>query len=821
MVGPLARGAAVTGLVLVTVGGAGLWLRADQSAVSKAPASIQPLKPVLDQYCVTCHNSKLRTAGLAIDELLAAPTEKNAEAWEKVARKLRTQEMPPPGLPRPNQPTYRQSTATLEAVLDAAAASAPNPGRVAVHRLNRLEYVNAVRDLLDVEVDGNALLSADDTNQEGFDNIASILSVSPALLENYLSAARAVSRLAIGDRTLVPAVETFKISKSLVQEDRMSEDLPFGSQGGTAIHHRFPLDAEYTIKVRLRRQEYDYLLAMGEPHQIDIRLDGVLLKRFSVGGEAKGMTMPESYAGNTQGGPEFEVYMHTADDGLEVRVPVTAGEHVVGVSFVRRFWEPEGISQPPLTGFGRTTNEYYHGYPGVEFVYIGGPYGTVSPGNPASRRKIFVCTPRNAAGEEPCARQILTTLAKRAYRRPLTEPDIQTLVRFYREGRAGGDFDAGIRAGLERILAAPSFLFRVERQPAGVAPGSVYSVSDVDLASRLSFFLWSSIPDNELLDLAIAGKLHQPAVLEQQIRRMLADRRSQALVQDFASRWLELNKLSGVVPDTELYQEFDENLRDAMAQETRLFVGNELREDHAIPNLLAANYTYLNERLARHYGIPNVYGNHFRRVTLTEKERGGLLGQASVLTVTSYPNRTSVAIRGRWLLANLLGSPPPAPPANVPALAEAAADGQPKSLRERMEIHRKSPECAGCHRRMDPMGFALENFDALGKWRTVADGVPVDASAALPDGTHFDGVNGLRNVIASHQEDFVRTFTEKLMAYGLGRGVEYTDLPEVRKIAREAGDKGYRWSSIILGIANSPQFRMSVAGGEPQKVARK
>ncbi|MEP6715748.1 MAG: DUF1592 domain-containing protein [Terriglobia bacterium] len=831
-------GIAAASLLLTIGGGAELWLRADQSPapasrtstavkpvtpkpVIAEPVSLATLRPVLDRYCVGCHNNKAKTAGLELDSLMTAPVGKNAETWEKVARKLRTQEMPPPGMPRPDQTAYLRANALLEAALESAAIAAPHPGRVAVHRLNRVEYVNAVRDLLDVRVDGTALLTADDVNQEGFDNIASILSVSPALLQNYLSAARTVSRLAIGDTAIVPAIETYKISKALVQDDRMGEDLPFGSQGGTAIRHRFPLDAEYSFKVLLRRQEYDYLVGMGEPHQIEIRLDGALLKRISVGGEAKGMTTPESYGGNTQGGPEFEFYMHNADATLEVRGPVTAGEHVVGISFLRRFWEPEGILQPPQTGFARSTNEYYHGNPDVEFVYIGGPYGHVSPGNPASRQKIFLCSPRNTAEEEPCARRILSTLAKRAYRRPLTEADIQTVLRFYREGRTGGDFDAGIREGLERILAAPSFLFRVEHQPAGLAPGAVYAVNDVDLASRLSFFLWSSIPDDPLLDLAVAGKLHEPAVLDQQVRRMLRDSRSDALVNGFVNRWLELNKLAGVVPDTELYSEFDENLRDAMAQETRLFVKNELREDHSVASLLTANYTYLNERLAKHYGIPDIYGSHFRRVTLPEGVRGGLLGQASVLTVTSYPNRTSVAIRGRWLLANILGSPPPAPPANIPPLPEAAANGGPKSLRERMSIHRQNAVCAGCHRRMDPLGFALENFDADGKWRKEADGVPVDASAALPDGTQFDGVIGLRELLASHQEDFARTLTEKLIAYALGRGVEYTDEPTVRGIARDAGVNGYRWSSVLAGIAKSAPFRTAAAGGEPPKIARK
>src|SRR5579864_9412785 len=472
---------AIAGCFGLTVIGASclhLWAAQVQKPARTAPYSPPASSPapttaaaraVLDKYCVTCHNEKAKTAGLQLDSLDLQHPGDHAETWEKVARKLRTREMPPPGLPRPEPAAYTEATVQVETALDAAAAAKPNPGRVAVHRLNRAEYTNAIRDLLGLEIDGRALLSSDDSDQEGFDNVASVLSVSPALLENYLSAARTISRLAVGDTTLNPGIDTFKLSKLLIQDERMSEDLPFGSQGGTAIRYHFPLDGDYTIKVLLRRQEYDYLVGMGEPHQIDLRLDGVLLKRFSVGGEAKGMTMPESFAGNTQGDPEFEVYMHTADAGLETRVPVKAGDHEVGISFVRRFWEPEGVSQPPQTGFARTTNEYYHGNPAVEFVYIGGPYGKITPGDSPARRRVFVCNPKDASAEDPCAIKILSTLARRAYRRPVTEADIQTLLSFYRDGRSGQSFDAGIQQGIERILASPSFLFRIEREPAGIA----------------------------------------------------------------------------------------------------------------------------------------------------------------------------------------------------------------------------------------------------------------------------------------------------------------------------------------------------------------
>lgn len=788
-----------------------------QSSEAHKPATP---RAVIDKYCIGCHNATLKTAGLMLDRLDASQLGDHSEEWEKVARKFRTGEMPPPGLSRPDAATYVTTASQLEAGLDAAAAAKPNPGRVAVHRLNRNEYAAAIRDLFALEVDGQALLPADDADQEGFDNVASVLSISPLLLENYMSAARRISRLAVNDLTLNPVIDTFKISKALVQEDQMSDDLPFGSQGGALISYYFPLDGEYTIKVSLRREEYDYLVGIGEPHQIDFRLDGVLLKRFTIGGAAKGKMMPETYAGNTQGDPEFEIYMHTADDGLEARFAVKAGEHKVGISFVHRYWEPEGVLQPPQTGFARSTNEYYHGEPAVEIVMIGGPYSATASLDSPTRRKLFVCNPAKSAEEGPCAKKILSTLATRAYRRPLTDQDVQTLMSFYRAGREGQTFSAGVQQGVERILASPSFLFRLEREPPNLTAGEVYPLSELDLASRLSFFLWSSVPDDELLDAAIHRKLKEKTVWEQQVRRMLRDPRSKALVNNFATRWLELNKLAGVVPDTKLYPEFDENLRDAMMRETLLFMESQIHEDCGVSELVNANYTFLNERLAKHYGIPNIYGSNFRRVVSSDGIRAGLLSQASILTVTSYPNRTSVTMRGRWLLANLLGAPPPPPPPNIPLLKEAGANGQPRALRERMELHRQNPACASCHQRMDPLGFSLENFDADGKWRAEADGAPVDATAALPDGSRFDGLNGLRALLASHKEELVRTFTGKLLAYAIGRGIEYSDEPAIRKIARDAAHSDYRWSSIILGITESVPFQMGVAVGSEQEGRR-
>jgi hypothetical protein len=771
------------------------------------------VKPALDRYCVTCHNAKLKTAGLSLEQVDPSRVGLDAEMWEKVARKLRTREMPPSGIPRPDQATYEQLVSTLETALDEAAAVDPHPGRVVIHRLNRTEYTNAIRDLLSLDVDGRALLPADEPDQQGFDNVAGVLSVSPRLLENYMTAANTISRLAIGDATITPVEDTVRIPTATAQDDRASEDLPFGSRGGVSIPYHFPLDGDYRIKVVLKRQLYLYLIGMGEPHQIDVRLDGTLLKRFTIGGEGKGMTAPESFAGNTQGEPQWEEYMHTADAGLMVRVPVTAGAHRVGISFVRRQWEPEGVLQPPQRGFARTTNELYFGNPSVDNVSIAGPLAVRPTTDSPARRTVFICRPTGAATEESCARRILSTLARRAYRGAVSDTEIDTLLRFYRAGRADDNFDAGIQQGLRRMLASPRFLFRLEREPASAPTGQPYRVNDFDLASRLSFFLWSSIPDDELLAVAAKGTLSDRATLERQVRRMLGDRRAQALVDNFASQWLTIGKLSGVVPDVDAHPEFDENLRDAFRQETRLFIGSQLREDRSVVDLVTANYSFVNERLARHYRIPNVYGSHFRRVTFTDGVRGGLLGQGSILTVTSYPNRTSPVLRGRWLLDNVLGAPPPPPPPDIPLLNEGGTDTKTMSIRQQMEAHRKNPSCAVCHVRMDPLGFSLENFDALGKWRTTSEGIPVDASGALPDGTTFEGVAGLRQLIASHQDDFARTFTQKLLAYALGRSLDARDLPAVRRIARDASRNGYRWSSVILGVATSTPFTMSTAQG--------
>ena len=791
------------------------------TAQAKAPERepAPQLRTVLNQYCVSCHNQRLKVGGLALDALDPADVGKAADVWEKVATKLRTQEMPPPGKPRPSAVAYHAVTNELETALDVTATARPNPGRVPVHRLSRIEYANAVRDLLGLEIDAATLLASDEPDPDNFTNIASVLTVSPLLLEDYLSAAYKVSLLAVGDSKTAPVIETYQVPKALDQSDRTNDDLPFGSQGGTSIRHHFPVDGVYGVKVLLRRELYYYIMGIGEQHLLDIRIDGQRVRQFKVGGDAPGRPAPEGFVGNTFGDPEWEVYMQNADAGLELKVPVKAGTRQVTASFVRQHREHQGVLQPPQRGFARSTNELYFDHPAVDTVLISGPFEPAGAGDTVSRRKIFTCRPADRAAEDSCATKILSSLARRAYRRPVTEKEVGTLLASYEEGRADGGFESGIQYGIERILASPNFLFRVQRRPATATAGSVYRINDLELASRLSFFLWSSLPDDELLEVATRGQLSDASVLDQQVRRMLRDSRSQALIENFTTQWLKLGKLQGVVPDVDLFPDFNENLREAMLQETLTFVGHQIREDRSVLDLLTADYTFLNEPLAKHYGVANVYGSHLRQVRLPDRNRGGLLGHASVLTVTSYPNRTSPVIRGKWLLANILGAPPPPPPPDVPDLKEAERDGRVLSMREKLDIHRTNPVCASCHQRMDPLGFALENFDALGKWRTVSDGIRIDAAAALPDGGRFEGPEGLRTLLVNRRGEFVRTFTEKLLAYSIGRTIEFYDLPSVRKIARQAAANNYRWSSVVAAIVKSPPFTMAIVDDTAERTA--
>ena len=784
--------------------------RAIEPAISTPAAEpAAAARALLDTYCVTCHNDRLKTAGLSLAAIDTADVGHDAELWEKVLHKISTGQMPPAGRPRPDPPQAKTMTTWLADALDAAAAAHPDPGRVGLHRMNRTEYANAIRDLLALDVDAKALLLPDESD-EGFDNVAASLALSPAHLERYLAAARQISRLAIGDRTFAaaPANTLYKVPKLLEQNVRYSDDLPFGSRGGIAVRHTFPLDGEYGFKIRLRRQIYDYIIGMGRAQQLDLRIDGKRVKRFSVGGEATGTPGPLTWNGEIVGDTSYELYMHAADAGLEARAAVTAGEHVVSAAFVADPWEPEGVAQPLQVDFGRGSDEQFDGDAAVDALSIQGPFAARGAGDTRSRRAIFVCTPARPADEPACARKIVATLARRAYRRPLTGDEIETLLTFYERGRKEQGFEGGIQAAIERMLVSFNFLLRVDNDPANAAPGTVYHLSDVDLASRLSFFLWTSIPDEPLLTAAIRGQLSDAAVLEREVRRMLRDGRAKALVDSFGMQWLGLRKASSFLPDPNVFPEFDENLRAAFLQETSLFLDSQLREDRSILDLITADYSFVNERLADHYGVRGVYGERFRRVTFNDGTRGGLLGQGGILMVTSYPDRTAPVLRGVWVLDNLLGMPPPPPPPNVPDLETKDADGRVLTMRQQMEQHRKNPACSVCHVRMDPLGFALENFDAIGRWRTRASGAPVDAAAVFADGTPIDGVQGLRQFVLQHRDGYVHTFVEKMLTYALGRRIDYRDQPAIRQIMREAAAGDHRWSAIILAIVKSTPFQM-------------
>jgi mono/diheme cytochrome c family protein len=747
-----------------------LLLAGSLSAFATQRPAISAQRAVLNTYCVSCHNEKLKTADLMLDKAEVDHPAENPAIWEKVLRKLRAREMPPPQRPRPDDATYDSVVAYLEKVLDQAAEAKPNPGRPSAYRLNRPQYANAIRDLIALEIDSALLLPADDSGY-GFDNIGDVLTVSPMLLEKYLSAAASISRLAVGDPSISRTSVDYPIHPATVQTERESADLPIGSRGGIAIRHEFPLDAEYVIKVRLQRgKDATTIVGNSEQRELDIRLDGARLKLSTV---------------------------NASDDDLEVRAAVKAGPHIVAATFLKDTVKSEGILD--LTG-----NQAF--FEGVGTVSIAGPYGAKVPGDTPSRRKIFICRPAGPKDEETCATKIITTLARRAYRRPIKADEIPTLVIPYKAAREHGTFEDGIRMALERILVSPNFLFRVEIDPPGIAPGTAYRIRDLELASRLSFFLWSTIPDDELFDIAARGRLKEPAVLEQQVRRMLADPRANTLVSNFVNQWLYLRNMENVLPDPVAFPGFDENLRFALRRETDLFFQSMLKEDRSILDLLRADYTFLNERLARHYGISGIHGTEFRRVSLTNEERKGLLGKGSVLTVTSYPNRTSPTLRGKWLLENILGSPPPPPPPNVPSLKE-DQDVRNLTMRQRMELHQSNAACSSCHSRMDPLGYALENFDGLGRWRE-----GVDSSGTLPDGTRVDGPAGLRNVLLSRKDQFIRTLTERLLTYALGRGVEPTDMPAIRKIMRNAASNDYRWSSLIMGVVTSVPFQMRRAG---------
>lgn len=810
--------------------------RSIQAAPQGAPAAATAGHGALvTQYCLTCHTDRLKERGtvpVSLERLDLSRVGADAQAWEGAVRKLRAGLMPPAGAPRPAPQTLEGFTAWLESELDRAAAADPNPGRTEpLHRLNRAEYRNAVRDLLHLDVDVSSLLPSDDSSY-GFDNIAGVLKLSPTLVERYLSAAQKVSRLAVGTPLPVPAIDYFRIADDLSQDVHLP-GLPLGTRGGTLIRYAFPMDAVYEFRPRLTRDLNEGVPLYTEDQAIEVSIDGERVGVFTlpgVGGApptARATGPDEPLQRDQNGRPPISQIQqrirvgaeerrarNVADESWNLRVPVKAGERDVVITFLNRTSELAETARLP----------FYRPYPaGVNIpetrqgaylrsVEIAGPFEPEGPGQGQSRQRIFICEPPVAATDaeaDACAHTMLSTLARRAYRRPVTEPDVEPLMAFYREGRAQGGFDIGIERALGRLLVSPEFIFRVERDPEGVKPGAVYAVSDVELAARLSFFLWSSGPDDELLDLAERRQLGDTAVLLAQVRRMLADPRSTAFVKNFAGQWLFLRNLEAVVPVQAIFPDFDDGLRQAFRTETELFVESLVREDRSALDLLRADYTFVNQRLAEHYGIPNVKGNHFRRVELgPETHRRGLLGHGSILTVTAYPDRTSPVVRGKWILENLLGTPPPAPPPNVPVLQAADTNGVVLSMRQRMEQHRANPVCASCHRMMDPLGLSLENFDAIGKWRTIGESsAAIDASGVFPDGTVFEGADGLREGLLRSPQ-FMSTMTEKLLTYALGRGVAHYDMPVVRAILRDAEPDEYRFSSIIAGIARSAPFRM-------------
>lgn len=767
-----------------------------------AQASRQPppvVQEMVSGYCLDCHNASDAVGGLDLESLAEGSVERHSDVWEKVVRKLRGRQMPPDDMARPEESEYRSVLSSLEQTLDQLAASEPQPGRTdTFRRLTRTEYQNAVRDLLALDIDAAALLPADEVSH-GFDNVT-VGELSPTLLSRYVAAAQKISRLAIGSPAEAAGGKTFRVPPDVTQEERV-EGLPLGTRGGILIPYTFPQDGEYEVQVRLARDRNEHVEGLSEPHELELLLDLEPVKRFTV----------EPPRGDAADSDEYSRPTHeNVDQHLKTRIAVTAGPHQVGVTFLKN---PSSLLETTRQPLNVHYNMYRHPRigPAVYQVSITGPFEAQGAGNTPSRERIFVCRPTAPEEEEECAQQIIATLLRRACRTPVDEEDVAPTLQLYREARASGSFEEGIEMALSAVLVNPRFLFRIERDPEGIAPGTPYRISDVELASRLSFFLWSSVPDEELLELAEHGRLSDPGVLEQQTRRMLADERSQALVNNFAGQWLYLRNLESVTPDLRRYPDFDDNLRQALRKETELFFESIMREDRSVLDLLQAHYTYLNERLAKHYGIPHVYGSRFRRVPVDESsKRGGLLRQGSILTVTSYATRTSPVLRGKWVLENILGTPPPPPPPDIPALEDNSVSAK-LSVRERLAQHRADPTCASCHNLIDPIGFAFENYDALGRWREVEEGQPVDASGGLPDGSRFTGLAGLEQGLLDRPEIFVATLTEKLLTYGIGRGHEPSDAPAIRKIVRDSEAADYRFSSLILGIVKSVPFQMRTA----------
>lgn len=785
-----------------------------RAADSQGDAAVS-LQKVVDRYCVVCHNEKLMTGGIALNKLSVENVSQAPDVWEKVVRMVRARYMPPAGMPRPDEKEYKLLVQHLETSLDKLAAEHPNPGRTeSLRRLNRTEYHNAVRDLLGVDVDVESLLPPDDSSH-GFDNIT-VGELPPALLERYLNAAKKISRLAVGATVPAHGGATFLVPPDLTQDVHFDQ-LPFGTRGGALIRYTFPQDGIYEIQARLTRdrnenvegltesayvgRDADKLPAIrtGQPNQLEVTLDDARISLFTIV-----PPVPSSKDNRYRQGGGHDVI----DRDFNVRVAVKAGTHALAATFLKH---PSDLLETEREPHLAHVNFYESPRigPALYSISVTGPFNASGPGDTVSRRRIFVCYPKQAAADDACAQRIIETLVRRAYRRPARPGEVQAIFDLYKKSCADGGFDGGIEMAVRAILVSPQFLFHIETDPQNIGPNTVYHLNDFQLASRLSFFLWSSIPDDELLELAAKDELHVPHVLRQQVLRMLADRKSDALVYGFADQWLYLRNLDSTSPNPRLFPNWDDNLRQSLRRETELFFESIMRDDRNVLDLLRANYTYLNERLAKHYDIPGVYGSQFRRVSIpADNPRRGLLGQGSILAVTSYPNRTSPVRRGKWVLANLLDMPPPPPPPNVPALKESAGSGRVLTMRERMTQHRANPVCASCHRLMDPIGFSLENYDAVGQWRNKEGDSPVDASGNLPDGVKFVGASGLQSALLERPELFVIAMTEKLLTYALGRGLEYYDAPAVRHIVQSAGTNDDRFSSLVFGIVNSTPFEM-------------
>ncbi|HET9834013.1 MAG TPA: DUF1592 domain-containing protein [Vicinamibacterales bacterium] len=783
-------------------------------AAQQASAPAADHHAVINKYCVTCHNDRTKTGGLSLDNMDYGDVAKGAAVWEKSVKKLRVGMMPPQGAAQPDTATRTELIAWLTTSLDHAATAKPNPGRPVLHRLNRAEYANAVRDLLALDVDSSTMLPPDDSAY-GFDNVGDVLGMSPVLLERFMEASNKVSALAVGDPDIGVAGQVFRIRQDASQDTHI-EGLPIGTVGGILAKVTLPLDAEYQLAVKMFRTNLGVMRGLEYEHDIEYTVDGVRVHTFHMGGEAdfKANLVNMTKAGDV------------VDERGRIKLKLTAGPHLITAAFIARSEAPNPTRLQPFIRSSTDTRDT-SGHPHFDTFTITGPFNGTGSGDTPSRRKVFSCKPTSRADEDACAKRIISRLARLAYRGDVTDADTQRLFAFYETGRREGNFERGVQKALQRMLASPKFCFHIEQDPSGLTPGSVYRLNDRELASRLSFFLWSSIPDTQLLDLAAQNRLHTPAVLEQQVRRMIADPKAEALTTNFGGQWLYLRNLKNMQPNSEEFPDFDDNLRQAFQREAELFFESIVKEDRNVLDLMTANYTFLNERLAQHYGVPNVYGSHFRRVTLKDEARYGLLGKGAVLMVTSHVDRTSPVVRGKWVLDNLLSAPVPPMPNNVPPLKEDPnRNGRVLTMRERMEEHRTNPGCAACHRIMDPIGLSMENFDAVGAWRTrdgdsvTAQGSPIDSQGQLLDGTKVDGVVTLRKALLRQPDMFVQTVVEKLMIYGLGRGLQAYDMPAVRAIVRDTAQNDYRFSSIVMGIVNSTPFQKRVTLEDPVRIAQ-